>query len=87
MAKYLVEMPHTEEECLQALDETLAKGTDLLAKFEWGCTSGEHTGWAILDAESESAAGNMVPSFLQSKARIVKVEKFTPQQIKSFHQK
>jgi len=87
MAKYLIESPHTEEECLQALDETLAKGTDLLAKFDWGCTSGEHTGWAILDAGSEAAARNMVPSFLRSKARIVKVDKFTAQQIKSFHQK
>jgi len=51
MAKYLIESPHTEEECLQALDETLEKGTDLLAKFDWGCMSGEHTGWAVVDAE------------------------------------
>ena len=34
MAKYLIESLHTEEECLKALDETLAKGTDLLAKFD-----------------------------------------------------
>ena len=87
MAKYLIESPHTEEECLQALDETLGKGSDLLAKFDWGCTSGEHTGWAVVEAGNESAARNMVPAFVRSKARIVKVDKFTPQQIKSFHQK
>ncbi len=87
MAKYLIESPHTEEECLRALDETLGKGTDLLAKFEWGCMAGEHTGWAVTEAASESAARNMLPAFLRAKARVVKVEKFTPQQIKSFHQK
>jgi hypothetical protein len=87
MAKYMIESPHTEEECTRALDETLAKGSDILAKFDWGCMSGEHTGWAIVDAESESAARNMVPSFVRNKARVVKVDKFTPQQLKSSHQK
>ena len=87
MAKYMIESPHTEEECTQALDETLVKGTDLLAKFDWGCMSGEHTGWAVVDAANEAEARNMVPTFLRSKARVVKVDKFTPQQIKSFHQK
>ncbi|MCZ7356450.1 MAG: hypothetical protein O8C66_03190 [Candidatus Methanoperedens sp.] len=85
MAKYLIESPHTEEECLQALDETLGKGSDLLAKFDWGCMAGEHTGWATVEAGSESAARNMVPDFVRSKARIVKVTKFTPQQIKEAH--
>jgi hypothetical protein len=87
MAKYMIESPHTEEECLQALDETLGKGSDLLAKFDWGCMAGEHTGWAIVEAGSESAARNMIPTFVRSRARVVKVDKFTPQQIKSFHEK
>lgn len=87
MAKYMLESPHTEEECLQALDETLAKGSDLLAKFDWGCMAGEHTGWAVVEAESESDARNIIPTFLRSKAHVVKVDKFTPQQIKSAHKK
>jgi len=87
MAKYMIESPHTEEECLKALDETLAKGSDLLAKFEWGCMAGEHTDWTIVEAGSESAARNMLPTFVRSKARVIKVSKFTPEQIKSFHEK
>lgn len=85
MAKYMIESPHTPEECSKALEETLAKGSDFLAKFDWGCMSGVHTGWAVVEAANESAARNMVPSFVRSKARVVKVDKFTPQQIKSFH--
>lgn len=86
MAKYLIESPHTEEECLQALDETLAKGSDLLAKFDWGCMASEHTGWAVVEAGSESAARNMLPAFVRSKARVVKVTKFTAEQIKKAHE-
>ena len=87
MAQYLIESPHTKEECLQALDEVLAQGPELLAKFDWGCGADEHTGWATVEAASESAARNLVPSFLRSKARIVPVNKFTPEQIRSYHKK
>ena len=34
---------------------------------------------------SETAARGMVPVLVRSKARVVEVGKFTPEQIKSFH--
>jgi len=82
---YLIESPHTKEECLQALDETLARGPQALAQFDWGCMAGQHVGWATVNAGSESEARNMVPSVVRDKARIVAVNKFTPSQIESFH--
>jgi hypothetical protein len=85
MARYLIESPHTPEECLQVLDGILMMGTGLLDKFDFGCQEGEHTGWAVVEAGSDSAARNMVPAFVRSKARIVKVSKFTPQQIRAAH--
>lgn len=85
MARYLIESPHTKEECLKALDEVLEEGTYILDKFEWGCQAGDHTGYAIVDADSEATARNMVPNFIRNKARIVKVGKFSPEQIKAFH--
>ncbi len=87
MEKYLVESKHTQEECLRALDEVLAKGSDVLNRIEWGCMAGDHTGYSIVDARSESDALQIVPMFLRGKARAVKLNKFTPDQIRSFHQK
>ena len=87
MAQYLIESPHTKEECLRSLDEYLAKGTDVLDKFSWGCGVGDHTGYAIVDVESEAEAKNLVPDFLLGKTKIVKVNKFTPEQIKAYHEK
>jgi hypothetical protein len=47
--------------------------------------SGDHTGWAVVEAGSETAARGMVPVLVRGKARIVEVGKFTPEQIRSFH--
>lgn len=84
-AKYFIESPHTREECLPALDELLAKGPDVLERFDFGCAAGDHTSWALVESESESAARSLIPSFLRDKARVVPVTKFTPEQIRSYH--
>ncbi len=85
MSRFVIESQHTKEECLKALDETLAKGPEVLKKFEWGCAAGDHTGYALIDAENESGVRKMIPGFLEEKTKVVKVGKFTPEQIKSFH--
>lgn len=87
MARYIIESPHTKEECLRALDEELAKGKDILGKFDYGCRAGDHTAYAIVDANSKNDALKLVPTFLQNKARVVEVDKITPEMIRSFHTK
>lgn len=86
MAKFLVESPHTPEECLAALDK-MAVTPGTLAKFDWGCMAGDHTGYAIVDAANESAALESIPASMRSGAKAIKLNKFTPEQIKAFHQK
>jgi len=70
---------------LKALEEILAKGPEILDKFVWGCAQGEHTGWAHIDAEDKDDACAIIPEFLQEKAKITEVSKFTPEQIRSSH--
>ena len=85
--KYMIESPHTREECLRALDELLAKGPEVLKKFNFGCKAGDHTGYAIVDVKDSKEARGLVPGFLLSKARIVEVDIFSPEVIKSLHTK
>ena len=87
MDRYFVALPHTPEECLRALDEILEKGPGVLAEYEWGCMSGDHTGYAIVEARSESEVKATIPASLGGKARVVKLTKFTPEQIREFHKK
>jgi hypothetical protein len=78
---YLIEARHSPDECVQAMDEALARGPRFLAQFDWGCVAGEHTGWATVEAKNESEARDMVPAIVRSKARIVRVDKVTPDHI------
>ena len=84
---YLIEQEHTKEECLHALDELSESSPRLLESSYLGCMSGEHKGYAFIEASSESEAIGMLPSDLRGKARATKVDQFTPDQIRSFHQK
>ena len=84
MTKYVIESPHTVEECLRTLDETLEK--DMLDKFVFGCNSGEHTAWAYVDADSEEEALETVPEFLRDTACAHEVTRFTSEEIAAAHQ-
>ena len=86
MRKFLVEMTHTQRECIWALKQTLNAGPGFLSRFDFGCKDGEHVGWAIVDAESKFAAQELVPRILRPKARIVELCQFTPDEVLAFHE-
>jgi len=86
MSSYLVVSPHTPEECLTALDEVSAQGKGALDKWYWGCMAGDHTGYEIVQAENEAQALQIVPTDIRAKAHAAKLNKFTAQQVESFHQ-
>jgi hypothetical protein len=87
VARFLLEAPHTVEECLQALDEVMAQSTQLMAKHDWGCAAGVHVGWAVVEAEDEAEATKFIPTFLREKSRVVRLNKFTPEQVRALHDK
>lgn len=74
MERYMIESPHPAESCDQILQDLHAAG--YLHQFEWGCKDNEHTGWAILEAESLEHAKQIVPWYVRDKVRIVRLVKF-----------
>ena len=85
---FLIQSPHNEKECLQALDEIAAtKSREILDNAFFACMAGDHTCWTTVKANSVEEAKNMVPSNLRNKARVTEVSKFSRDQIKSFHNK
>jgi hypothetical protein len=87
MERYLLITTHTPEQCLKVLDEFQATSPKLLARTDWGCMAGDHTGYSIVEAESEAAARQMLPEGVRMQARVVKLNKFTPDEIRQFHTK
>jgi hypothetical protein len=82
---YLVQVPHTPEQCLKTLDDLKGKGDVFLSKFEFGCMSGDHTGYAFLSGKSEDDVRQMLPKDAQASAKIQKVDKFSADQIDKLH--
>lgn len=84
MDRYLVESTHTAKDCHHVVEQFIIYGH--IINFDWGCTAGVHTGWAILEADSESQALLSVPLGLRSKARAIRLCKFTPDTIQAQHE-
>jgi len=85
VSRYLVIAPHTPEECLKALDDVNAMGASTLKMWDFGCKSGDHTGYLVINASSEEQALSKVPASIRDKAKAIKITKFTSQEIAEAH--
>lgn len=74
MDRFLIETPHSAQECKILVEQVHAMG--YLYHFDWGCLTGVHCGWAIIEAENETQARLAVPPIVRSKARVVRLNKF-----------
>ena len=74
MDRFLVESPHTTQDCKLAVK--LVQSMGYLNNFDWGCKDGVHTGWAVIEAENAAQALGVVPAIVRNKARAVKLNKF-----------
>jgi hypothetical protein len=82
---YFVQIKHTPDQCLTTLTDIKGKGDEFLSKFEFGCNSGDHTGYAFLSGNSEESIRQTLPKELQATAKIEKVDKFTSAEIEKIH--
>jgi hypothetical protein len=82
---FVIESKHTGPGCLASLDEMNKK--NLLDKTYFGCMTGDHRGWTILQAESSEAALNMFPASERANAHVVQVSKFSPEDLIEIHSK
>src|SRR2546426_10403072 len=85
MSMFVIESPHTAEECMNVMDEVNKAGPKELASWHWGCEAGNHTGYRMVMAADENAALAMVPADIRAKAHAYKVSKMTPAELEAAH--
>jgi len=85
MPKYIIEDSHgpSHLECVRALDAFLLAGAHYLTNAEWGCKAGIHTAWIIVEADNDAEARLMVPPAIRKSARLVRLNRFTPEEIRN----
>lgn len=83
MAQYLIEVPHAAEveACAKVVQIFLKSGSHFLTHADWGCTDGEHKAWIIAEVENKTEACSIVPPALRPGAKIVRLNKFTMEEI------
>ncbi len=82
MPHFLVESPHTEEDCDKIVKLTLAIG--YLTHFHWGCKVGDHRGWAMIEADNEKEALLSVPTINRNKSRAIEIIQFDPGEVQGW---
>jgi len=83
MPRFLIEVPHPEEElaCARVVHVFLNTGSHFLTQADWGCMDGEHSAWFIVEADSKAEARLVVPPAFRSQAKIVGLNKFSMEEI------
>jgi len=83
MARFLIEVPHPEEEraCARVVQIFLSTGSHFLTLADWGCMDGAHSAWVIIEAENKEQARLVLPPPFRSEAKITGLNKFNMEQI------
>ena len=83
MRRFLIEVPHEAETlaCARAVQIFLATGSHFLTQADWGCMDGVHSAWILVEVENKEEALLIVPPVFRPDARIVRLNKFTMDQI------
>lgn len=80
MQKFMIISSHTHEECNMVIKQTLAIG--YLTHFWWGCKSGDHTGYAMIEANSADEALLSIPTMIRKKGKAIGLVQFDPEKVK-----
>jgi len=83
MARFLIEVPHEEEEvaCARVVEIFLKTGSHYLTHTDWGCMDGDHRAWLIVEVDTREDALRILPPAFRPHARIVGLNKFDMEQI------
>jgi hypothetical protein len=83
MTRFFIEVPHEAEEvaCARVVQIFLKTGSHFLTHADWRCSDGEHKAWMIVEVDSKEEARSILPPAFRSQAKIVKLNKFTMEEI------
>lgn len=83
MPRYLIEVPHDEDEvaCARVVESFLDYGSHFVVNADWGCKDGIHKAWITIEAHTREQARDILPPPHRSQARIIELNKFKMEDI------
>lgn len=79
MPRFLIELPHenSKKSCDLALNILKRSGSHFLTHADLGCPDDVHVAWLNIDADNRADALRIVPPFYRDKARIIKLQRLS----------
>jgi hypothetical protein len=74
MPKFMVELSHTPDECVLAFGAPDQRAPDFLDDVFWGCMSGIHNGWVVVEAVDEAQVRAQAPEHYEGELVITEVQ-------------
>jgi hypothetical protein len=84
--QYVIEAPHTEQNCVRTLKYIAAYSAHILNRSWFGCMDGVHVGWVTVEADSKPEALNVIPPPERRDARVTEVRRFTREELDALHE-
>ena len=83
MGKFLIEVPHEEEEiaCARVVEIFLKTGSHFGRHADWGCRGGGKKEWILFDVDKKEEPRRILPPAFRSQAKIVSLCKFSMEEI------
>ncbi len=82
---YLIITHHDPDKCLLTMDKLQAADSTWLEHSWFGCISGDHTVYTVVDATSEEDALQKVPAMYRDHCKLVKVSKISEGLLEEMH--
>ena len=79
MNRYMIEIPHdpSAEACVKVVDTFHDTGAHYLTHADFGCASGVHKAWLIIEADSAEQARLVAPPYYRTEAKVIQVKHYT----------
>jgi hypothetical protein len=85
--RYLIEVPHTADECTWVMDEIVGRGPQYQSMFWWGCQVGEHRAWAFLDGYGrKEILEEALPPVLRERGIVHRLSRVDGRDLRRFHE-
>lgn len=83
MPKFLIEVPHEAEEvaCIKAIQILFDYGSHFITNADFGCSDGVHKTWLNVEVDTKEEARMVIRPAYREIATIVKLNKFSPEQL------
>lgn len=79
MNRYMIELPHDPDvdSCVKVVQTFHDTGAHYLTHADFGCGSGIHKAWLIIEADDDAEARLVVPPYYRDAAAVIRLKHYS----------